>query len=217
MRAADVYGVELVVLGGGVLPPDPLGHPTDTTKAWQAHPRGVRGPRPRCPAREVCARRGRAGGRGDAAARVRAPALRRPTCSGPRTGRSTRRCSRVAGTSCPFLVTSARTSPAAGERSALCPDRDALGRDARCVRAHRWTASRCARWGTTLAWTATTFRRSPDRDRRGGGRSGSQFGTRARASGEPAMATAARPRALNRVASPAINACDADTMCRVAR
>ena len=33
-RAADVYGVQLVVLGGGDLPPEPLGHPTDTTKAW---------------------------------------------------------------------------------------------------------------------------------------------------------------------------------------
>lgn len=35
MRAADVYGVELVVLGGGELPPEPLGHPTDTTQAWR--------------------------------------------------------------------------------------------------------------------------------------------------------------------------------------
>ena len=34
LRAADVYGVELVVLGGGALPPEPLGHPTDTTQAW---------------------------------------------------------------------------------------------------------------------------------------------------------------------------------------
>ena len=34
LRAADVYGVELVVLGGGELPPEPLGHPTDTTRAW---------------------------------------------------------------------------------------------------------------------------------------------------------------------------------------
>ena len=34
LRAADVYGVELVVLGGGALPPQPLGHPTDTTEAW---------------------------------------------------------------------------------------------------------------------------------------------------------------------------------------
>ena len=33
-RAADVYGVQLVVLGGGELPPEPLGHPTDTTQAW---------------------------------------------------------------------------------------------------------------------------------------------------------------------------------------
>ena len=28
LRAADMYGV---VLGGGALPPDPLGHPTETT------------------------------------------------------------------------------------------------------------------------------------------------------------------------------------------
>ena len=34
LRAADVYGVELVVLGGGELPPEPPGHPTDTTRAW---------------------------------------------------------------------------------------------------------------------------------------------------------------------------------------
>ena len=34
LRAADVYGVELVVLGGGDLPPEPLGHPSDTSKAW---------------------------------------------------------------------------------------------------------------------------------------------------------------------------------------
>ena len=34
LRAADVYGVELVALGGGALPPEPLGHPTDTTRAW---------------------------------------------------------------------------------------------------------------------------------------------------------------------------------------
>ena len=34
-RAADVYGVRLVVLGGGELPPDPLGHPTDTAQAWR--------------------------------------------------------------------------------------------------------------------------------------------------------------------------------------
>ena len=27
-RAADVYEVRLVVLGGGELPPEPLGHPT---------------------------------------------------------------------------------------------------------------------------------------------------------------------------------------------
>ena len=35
LRAADVYGVGLVVLGGGELPPEPLGHPTDTTQAWR--------------------------------------------------------------------------------------------------------------------------------------------------------------------------------------
>ena len=35
LRAADVYGVGLVVLGGGALPPEPLGHPTDTTQAWR--------------------------------------------------------------------------------------------------------------------------------------------------------------------------------------
>ena len=38
LRAADVYGVELVVLGGGALPPEPLGHPTDTTQAWRRIP-----------------------------------------------------------------------------------------------------------------------------------------------------------------------------------
>ena len=38
MRAAEAYGVELVVLGGGVLPPAPLGHPTDTTNAWTRIP-----------------------------------------------------------------------------------------------------------------------------------------------------------------------------------
>ena len=38
LRAADVYGVELVVLGGGDLPPKPLGHPTDTSNAWQRIP-----------------------------------------------------------------------------------------------------------------------------------------------------------------------------------
>ena len=38
MRAADVYGVELVVLGGGLLPPEPLGHPTDTANAWTRIP-----------------------------------------------------------------------------------------------------------------------------------------------------------------------------------
>ena len=38
LRAADVYGAELVVLGGGELPPQPLGHPTDTTQAWQRIP-----------------------------------------------------------------------------------------------------------------------------------------------------------------------------------
>lgn len=38
LRAADVYGVELVVLGGGTLPPDALGHPTDTTQAWRRIP-----------------------------------------------------------------------------------------------------------------------------------------------------------------------------------
>ena len=37
-RAADVYGVKLVVLGGGELPPEPLGHPTDTTQAWRRIP-----------------------------------------------------------------------------------------------------------------------------------------------------------------------------------
>ena len=37
-RAADVYGVRLVVLGGGELPPEPLGHPTDTTQAWRRIP-----------------------------------------------------------------------------------------------------------------------------------------------------------------------------------
>ena len=38
LRAADVYGVELLVLGGGALPPDALGHPTDTTEAWRRIP-----------------------------------------------------------------------------------------------------------------------------------------------------------------------------------
>ena len=38
LRAADVYGVALVVLGGGALPPEPLGHPTDTTQAWRRIP-----------------------------------------------------------------------------------------------------------------------------------------------------------------------------------
>ena len=38
LRAADVYGVDLVVLGGGVLPPEPLGHPTDTKQAWRRIP-----------------------------------------------------------------------------------------------------------------------------------------------------------------------------------
>ena len=37
-RAADVYGVKLVALGGGELPPEPLGHPTDTTEAWRRIP-----------------------------------------------------------------------------------------------------------------------------------------------------------------------------------
>ena len=37
LRAADVYGVELVVLGAGELPPEPLGHPTDTTQAWRSN------------------------------------------------------------------------------------------------------------------------------------------------------------------------------------
>lgn len=37
-RTADVYGVKLVVLGGGELPPEPLGHPTDTTQAWRRTP-----------------------------------------------------------------------------------------------------------------------------------------------------------------------------------
>ena len=37
-RAADIYGAELVVLGGGELPPGPLGHPTDTSKAWRRIP-----------------------------------------------------------------------------------------------------------------------------------------------------------------------------------
>ena len=37
-RAADVYGVKLVVPGGGELPPEPLGHPTDTTLAWRRIP-----------------------------------------------------------------------------------------------------------------------------------------------------------------------------------
>ena len=37
-RAADVYGARLVVLGGGELPPEPLGHPTDTTRAWRRIP-----------------------------------------------------------------------------------------------------------------------------------------------------------------------------------
>ena len=37
-RAADVYGVNLVVLGGGELPPAPLGHPTDTSDAWRRIP-----------------------------------------------------------------------------------------------------------------------------------------------------------------------------------
>ena len=38
LRAADVYGVALVVLGGGALPPEPLGHPTDTGQAWRRIP-----------------------------------------------------------------------------------------------------------------------------------------------------------------------------------
>ena len=38
LRAADVYGVELVVLGGGELPPEALGHATDTTQAWRRIP-----------------------------------------------------------------------------------------------------------------------------------------------------------------------------------
>ena len=38
LRAAAVYGVALVVLGGGTLPPHPLGHPTDTTQAWRRIP-----------------------------------------------------------------------------------------------------------------------------------------------------------------------------------
>lgn len=37
-RAADADDVQLVVLGGGILPPDPLGHPTDTTQAWRWMP-----------------------------------------------------------------------------------------------------------------------------------------------------------------------------------
>ena len=37
-RAAYVYRVKLVVLGGGELPPEPLGHPTDTTHAWRRIP-----------------------------------------------------------------------------------------------------------------------------------------------------------------------------------
>lgn len=37
-RAAQIYGVELVVLGGGELPPKPLGHPTDTGEAWRRIP-----------------------------------------------------------------------------------------------------------------------------------------------------------------------------------
>ena len=38
LRAVNVYGAELVVLGGGELPSQPLGHPTDTTHAWRRIP-----------------------------------------------------------------------------------------------------------------------------------------------------------------------------------
>ena len=35
LRAAGVYRVKLVVLGGGELPPGPLGHPTDMKQVWR--------------------------------------------------------------------------------------------------------------------------------------------------------------------------------------
>ena len=58
MRTAEVYGVELVVLGGGVLPPDPLGQAINPTKAGVVFG-------PRCPniirARKYPVRRGPGG------------------------------------------------------------------------------------------------------------------------------------------------------------
>ena len=38
LRGADVFGLALVVVGGGTVPPDPLGHPTDTKQAWRRIP-----------------------------------------------------------------------------------------------------------------------------------------------------------------------------------
>ena len=55
-RAADVYGGRLVVLGGGELAPEPLGHPTDTKQAWRRI-----GAAPRRPGRLDTAREGARG------------------------------------------------------------------------------------------------------------------------------------------------------------
>ena len=56
-RAADVYGVEFVVLGGGALPPEPLGHPTDAAEAWRRIAQPTRGPTARRPWRGAGTRR----------------------------------------------------------------------------------------------------------------------------------------------------------------
>ena len=108
MRAAEVYGVELVVLGGGALPPEPLGPPTDTTEAWRRIP-VVFADEVLDALPEGCVP--------VAVARVSdatpLPEFEHPesaaSCSGRRTAHSTRRCSGAARTSCPFPVTSVRT------------------------------------------------------------------------------------------------------------
>ena len=143
LRAPDVYGVKLVVLGGGALPPEPLGHPTDTTQAWRRIPLEFADdvfdalPKECVP---IAVER--------VVEATPLPEFEHPESAaylfGPENGSLDdtilARCTHVVflpGHECSNLA-------AGGQRGALRPHREAVGARARCVSAHRRTAA----WGS---------------------------------------------------------------------
>ena len=145
LRAADVYGVKLVVLGGGALPPEPLGHPTDTTQAWRRIPLEFADdvfdalPKECVP---IAVER--------VVEATPLPEFEHPESAaylfGPENGLARRDDTRALH-ACGVHSRSRVLEPGRGrQRGALRPHREAVGARARCVSAHRRTAARGSRW-----------------------------------------------------------------------